>query len=151
MLAPDLTGGRKAPWGCLTFLQAADPRRMLEVALQKCPFISIKWRAFFSAWECGGGLWLCALPLEWMHSKLEKQKCPSSSSPLLPRHVAVTPSAPAALPQALGVAERGWGQASTAGNILPVRNLVTSPCTRSKNNLWSTVSSDETRLLLGDI
>ena len=67
-----------------------------------------------------------------MHSKLEKQKCPSSFSPPLPRLVAVTPPAPAALPQALGVAERGWGQgtvASTAGNILPVRNLVTSPCT----------------------
>ena len=67
-----------------------------------------------------------------MHSKLEKQKCPSSSSTPLPRIVDVTTPAPAALTQALGVAERGWGQgavASTAGNILPVRNLVTSPCT----------------------
>ena len=54
------------------------------------------------------------------------------SCPPLPELVAVASPASAALPQALGMADRSRCQgpvASTAGNIIPVKTLVTSPCT----------------------
>lgn len=76
MLAPDLNGSRKGAWWSGAFSQAANHRRMRPF---RTAFIFPSSGVLaFLFWECDGGLWLCAFPLEWMHSKLEKQKCPIS-------------------------------------------------------------------------